>query len=491
MEEHYIWKHVNLEQGWFDVQTDRFDSIYPSWEKRRDQLVRDSAEYERFMEQLKRRQAIDTGIIERMYDLNRGITETFVKEGFVEAYLQHGDTDIPQNELMEYLKDNFEAMDFVFDFVKKERPMSVSYIKELHHLVTRHQDSTEGIDSMGNRKRVKLLKGEYKRWPNNPTRDGVTYYYCPPEQVASEMDELMRIYHKKLVNAHVLIRAGFLHHAFVQIHPFQDANGRMARLLVSFVLIQEGLFPFTISRDQRPEYISALEAADDGRYQALIDVLARNQISNMEQALNLSVVDNDTKFVNMIQLLNNRISAYKRRFEKEHRALLRKQMEAAFSILGEEIGHYYQSILEELQNVTVDMDSCPPGGSKDYYYSYQIAEYAKANDYYVNLSLDRCWMRMRFRFGETSDYRMVMTLHHFGRDQETFVVGAFMIKKDTADSSSADDKYLAAENFTLLEIPPLIFSAGISEDDARKLFAQQIELIMMKTLAYLANEIPI
>lgn len=48
------------------------------WEKRRVELQKDEDQYKRFMDQLKRKQAIDTGIIERMYDLKKGITETFI-----------------------------------------------------------------------------------------------------------------------------------------------------------------------------------------------------------------------------------------------------------------------------------------------------------------------------------------------------------------------------------------------------------------------------
>ena len=192
---------------------------------------KDEEQYERFMEQLKRKQAIDTGIIERMYDLKRRITETFIKEGFVDAYLKHGDSDIEGNLLMKYLGDNFEAIDFIFDFVKNNRQLSVSYIKELHSLITRHQEVTDAIDQFGHHVKISLLKGEFKVAPNNPVRDHTIYHYCPPEQVASEMDHLIRIYNSELSGVHILVKAAFLHHAFVQIHPFQDGNGRIARLL--------------------------------------------------------------------------------------------------------------------------------------------------------------------------------------------------------------------------------------------------------------------
>jgi Fic family protein len=180
-----------------------------------------------------------------MYDLSRGVTETLIKDGFVASHLQHGETNIPQELLMSYLSDNLDAIDFIFQFVRSGRQLSTSYIKELHALITRHQDTIDAVDQFGKRGKVKLLKGEYKKLLNNPQRDGIIYNYCPPEQTASEMDNLIDIFNNELRDAHILIKAAFLHHSFVQIHPFQDGNGRLARLLASFVLIKDGLFPLT------------------------------------------------------------------------------------------------------------------------------------------------------------------------------------------------------------------------------------------------------
>lgn len=71
---------------------------------------------------------------------------------------------------MKYLGDNFEAIDFIFDFVKNDRQLSVGYIKELHSLITRHQDSTEAIDQFGNRVKITLTKGQFKSSPNYEIR---------------------------------------------------------------------------------------------------------------------------------------------------------------------------------------------------------------------------------------------------------------------------------------------------------------------------------
>lgn len=61
--------------------------------------------------------------------------------------------------------------------------------------MTRHQETVEGIDSSGRRVELPLCHGQYKRQPNNPKRPGGELpEYCPPEQVASEMDRLIEMY---------------------------------------------------------------------------------------------------------------------------------------------------------------------------------------------------------------------------------------------------------------------------------------------------------
>ncbi len=212
---------------------------------------------------------------------------------------------------MEYLRDNFDAIDFIFDFLKNARRLSVSYIKELHSLITRNQDTTDAVDQFGNHQKIPLLKGRFKLLPNNPTRGDVVYNYCPPEHVDAEMDRLTSIFHEELGDSHILARAAFLHHAFVQTHPFQDGNGRIARLLASFVLIKEGLFPLAIDRDERTRYIVALEKADNHIYQPLVDIFADNQIASIERALNWKTVESATGYDAVLDILTRKLSEYR------------------------------------------------------------------------------------------------------------------------------------------------------------------------------------
>src|SRR5690606_22441011 len=108
------------------------------------------------------------------------------------SLIPHGESSLPAEEVVAILRDHQQALDFAMDVVGESRPFTTGWIKELHALLTRHQHVTEGIDSLGRRVEFPLLRGEWKTRPNNPlTRDGSIHEYCPPEQVASEMERMI------------------------------------------------------------------------------------------------------------------------------------------------------------------------------------------------------------------------------------------------------------------------------------------------------------
>jgi len=265
-----IWKPIEFDENlWQETDCSVFHELEPSWIEKREEFKKNNTkEYEEFLNRLKRQHAIETGVIEKLYDISEGITQTFIKEGFVESLISHNDTNISSKQLLNYLKSHFDAMDFVFDIVKNNRPLTKSFILELHQLITQHQDYIEAIDSNGKIVKTKLLKGEFKKLPNNPKReDGTIFEYCPPLNVNDEIEKIINIYNdlESKKNIHPIKISAWFHHAFTQIHPFQDGNGRIARLLASLILIKNQLFPLNISREEKIEYIKALEKSNKKR----------------------------------------------------------------------------------------------------------------------------------------------------------------------------------------------------------------------------------
>ena len=203
------------------------------WHDQRGLLTEEQA-YDNFEQKLKREWAIETGLIERLYTLDRGITKLLIEHGIHAAVIPHGSVANPEATVA-IIADHEEAVEGVFQFVKDERSISTSYIKEWHALMTRHQHTVEGVDSLGQMTTALLIHGDYKLMSNNPHRpDGSVHEYCPPEHVAAEMDRLIEMHHAH-VGAAPEVEAAWLHHRFTQIHPFQDGNGRIARTLATLV----------------------------------------------------------------------------------------------------------------------------------------------------------------------------------------------------------------------------------------------------------------
>jgi len=239
-----------------------------------------------FEEQLARRWSIETGVLERLYDISRGATETLIKHGFIASLVSHGETTIDADELMDILGDHRGGLDMVLEVVAGSRPFSVGWIKDLHALLTRNQTHAAGRMQDGRRTQIPLLRGEFKVRPNNPMRpDGQVHEYCPPEHVRSEMDRLLALF-AELPPELPEVRAAWLHHRFVQIHPFQDGNGRVARAIASFELVRGKLFPLVIERSERDtQYFPTLEQADDGDLRPLVELTARSMIRSLRAAL--------------------------------------------------------------------------------------------------------------------------------------------------------------------------------------------------------------
>ncbi len=232
--------------------------------------------------------AIETGQIEGLYILRHGIAETLITEGFEGARGTHSATAIDDDTLRGLLTDQEDALEMMFAHVKEERPLTGSAIKEWHALLTRHQASAAGIDQFGNRVVIPLRKGRYKIRPNNPRRaDGYVHEYCPPERTETEMERFLAFHegHRKLDLAPEL-EAAWLHHEFVRIHPFQDGNGRISRLLMAYAYVKAGEFPPVIPAAGKMDYITSLEMADEGDFTAFVNYLGRSAADRSEAAAN-------------------------------------------------------------------------------------------------------------------------------------------------------------------------------------------------------------
>ncbi len=215
------WVWVSLEampegaEGWALAGQTELES---EWARLRAELKVDTAK-ERFVQgwlrERNRAFAIETGQIEGLYTLRRGVTEQLVAEGLSGVVGAHTYESLDDDTIRGLLTDQEAALEMVFTDVASKRALSESMIKSWHQLLTRHQETVTGLDPMGRRVAVPFTtKGQWKIRPNNPRRsDGHVHQYCPPEQVTPEIERLLALYVDISGRGYpVNVEAAWLHH---------------------------------------------------------------------------------------------------------------------------------------------------------------------------------------------------------------------------------------------------------------------------------------
>ena len=233
--------------------------------------------------------AIETGIIEGIYRLDEAQTRILVEQGFEPENIPQSGTGQDPDNLLSILQDHMTALDAIYGEIRRGRSISLTAIRQLHQVIVAHQPTYRAMNQFGQWFDATLRPGTFKTLPNNPTKhDGVIHQYCPPERVLSELDNLLSWYHDYVAQPdeyHPLLVAAWLHHRFVQIHPFPDGNGRVTRALVTWHLVQHDYLPMVVTRDDRNDYIDALEAADDGDPGPLVTFTASLQERDIAEAV--------------------------------------------------------------------------------------------------------------------------------------------------------------------------------------------------------------
>ena len=176
------------------------------------------------------------------------------------------------NELLE-AKNHSQAVDFVVDFSRKNKTrgaVTLPVILDVHKLILQKIDDTDA----GKLRTVPVrVAGSMAIFPN-------------PVKVSDGMGEL--IVWLALNHSHPATKAIEAHYRLVSIHPFTDGNGRVARLLLNLVLLQNNFPPLVVPKESRRAYITSLEkgqtADDTGDYYKF---MYQQLIISMEQYLDM------------------------------------------------------------------------------------------------------------------------------------------------------------------------------------------------------------
>jgi len=136
---------------------------------------------------------------------------------------------------------HFRCIDLIID--KAEEPLTEELIKQLHGIL-----KTGTSDS----RKEWFAVGDYKRLPNEVGGEQT----CEPERVQESMQRLLEWYNAQ--PQHTLEDILDLHVRFEKIHPFQDGNGRVGRLVMFKECLHCGIVPFIITDELKMFYYRGL-----------------------------------------------------------------------------------------------------------------------------------------------------------------------------------------------------------------------------------------
>ncbi len=177
-----------------------------------------------------------------------------------------------------------EALNWVLDIVKGGRPLTESFIRELHQLLLKEPYEVDAITPDGKPTKRMIQVGQYKSVPNHvKTATGEIHYFATPEETPAKIHDLMEWYRaqRELPETNPIFLAALFHHSFINIHPFDDGNGRTGRLLMNFILMQYGYPPVIIKTEDKKNYYRALQQADGGNTDAFVDYMTINLVRSL------------------------------------------------------------------------------------------------------------------------------------------------------------------------------------------------------------------
>lgn len=146
-----------------------------------------------------------------------------------------------------------------------DKPLTETFIRQLHQTLLREDYTVYRELPGGVQTSYTVHAGCYKTRPNSViTPTGERFEYASPEETPALMTDLVswfnQVEHSGQYTPAEL--AALFHYRYIRIHPFEDGNGRIARLLVNYILIRQGYPMVVVLSAKKQSYLKALSGSD-------------------------------------------------------------------------------------------------------------------------------------------------------------------------------------------------------------------------------------
>ena len=441
----------NLPEDWHKLQDPGIAGLVLVWNEQVSEL-RDKEVYKTFVTKLRREWSIETGVLERLYELNDSATKTLIEHGLDSSLLASSDTDKPVEQVMALIRDQESAINGMYNYVAEGRSLGLGYIRELHAVLTANQNMGESEDLFGRSVDVPLRRGDWRQTEAQVTdSEGKTWLYCEPALIESRMLDLVSGFERQTAQGvPPEIQAAWLHHRFTLIHPFQDGNGRVARCLATLVMLKACWFPLVVTRNDKPKYIAALRSTDEGDLNPLVQQFNELQKRAIKRALNLSesVIASHESILSALAMANKRLGDRVKTLAKDQQNAMK--VAEVLRIKAAERLKAVASDTDKMMKVhnsdfRAKFDEANFGSPREYFYKFQIVECAKTQDYFANLPEYRARAFVSFHTEDRTE--LLISFHAIGRDEKGVLCSSAIYCQKDATGVITSVEPLASDPF--------------------------------------------
>jgi len=185
---------------------------------------------------------------------------------------------------LEEMKAHAVALKMIVDeAVAGEMPLTETFIRQVHKVLLREDYEVHRQLPSGAGTTYTVHAGTYKTRPNSViTHTGERFEYASPEETLALMTDLLAWYNaeNEAGRLNPVELAALFHYRYIRIHPFEDGNGRIARLMMNFILARHGYPMVVVPSKGKDAYLTALNKCDvavgslpaDGAHAAIVQI---------------------------------------------------------------------------------------------------------------------------------------------------------------------------------------------------------------------------
>ena len=187
--------------------------------------------------------------------------------GQTEILLLFGKVVNPANMRdLEEMKSHDVALKMMISEAKETgKPLTEVFIRQLHQIMFREDYEEQRVASDGTVSYYTVHVGRYKTRGNSVrTKTGELFEYASKEETPGLMYSLVKWYNEEAEKGifSPLELATLFHYRYIRIHPFEDGNGRVARLLMNFILLRHNYPMIVVRHRDKDRYLDALAKSD-------------------------------------------------------------------------------------------------------------------------------------------------------------------------------------------------------------------------------------